>query len=49
MTDLIETAVDTSPGVVGCAVAMATWKSFGGEEGEVSIRFDGERWKAAFE
>lgn len=46
---LVETAVDTSPDAVECAVAVATWKSFGGDEHDVSITFDGGRWKASFE
>lgn len=48
VTGLVETAGDTSPDVVECAVAVATWKSFGGDERDVSIRFDAGRWKATF-
>jgi hypothetical protein len=49
VTGLIETAADTSPDVVECAVAVATWKSFGKDERDMSIGFDGGRWKATFQ
>lgn len=48
VTRLVETVVDTSADVVECAVAVATWKSFGNEERDVSLDFEGGRWKATF-
>lgn len=49
VTSLVETVVDTSPDAVECAVAVAAWKSFGKDDQDVSIRFDGGLWKVSFE
>jgi hypothetical protein len=48
VTSLVETAVDSSPDAVECAVLVATWKSFGNGDRDVSISFDGGRWNASF-
>ena len=49
VTSLLETAIDTSTDAIECAVAVATWKSFGEEKRDVTISFAGGRWSAAFE
>lgn len=46
---LIEIVADTSLDVVECAVFMAAWKSFGNDGRDLSIDFDGGRWKATFQ
>lgn len=49
VTEIVETAVDTSTDAVECAAVVAAWKSFEEKEQDISIRFDGVRWKATFQ
>ena len=48
VTNLLESAADTTPEVVECTAAVAAWKSFGNREEEVEIAFEDGRWKASF-
>ncbi len=48
VTSIVETAADTSPDAVECAVAIATWMSFGREARDLSVRFEQGRWNVLF-
>lgn len=47
-TDLTETAADTTADAVECAAVVAAWKSFGGEEDDILLRYSDRGWKACF-
>ncbi len=46
--NIVESPADTSADAIECAVAVAAWKSFGGEEQDISIDFEEGRWKVSF-
>lgn len=46
--EIIESAVDTSADVVECAVAVATWKSFGHEEARALLEAASGTWAVRF-
>lgn len=48
VNELVETVADTTADAVECAAAVAAWKSFGGEEDDIVLRFGGGRWQAFF-
>lgn len=46
--EIIESAVDTSVDVVECAVAVATWKSFGHDEADAVLEALSGTWGVRF-
>jgi hypothetical protein len=48
LEELIETAVDTMPDAVECAVAVAAWIALGHDEGEACFAFADGRWQVSF-